>query len=102
VCKYNESVNAKQQKKVKDVLWSEPEVQKLLNDATLDQDADLCDMLDAIFRFLGMPRSLKDFDIGEDKLDPLAENSLHDRWLPTNPRPISEKAQVLEILNMVK
>jgi hypothetical protein len=102
VCKYNESVNAKQQKKVKDVLWSEPEVQKLLNNAMLGQDADLCDMLDAIFRFLGMPRSLKDFDIGEDKLDPLAENSLHDRWLPTNPRPISEKAQVLEILNMVK
>lgn len=102
MCKYNESVNAKQQQKVKDVLWSEPEVQKLLNDAALDQTADLCDMLDAIFRFLGMPRSLKDFDIGEDKLEPLAENSLHDRWLPTNPRPISEKAQVLEILNMVK
>ena len=102
VCKYHESVNAKQQQKVKDVLWSETEVQKLLNGEALDQNADLGDMLDTIFRFLGMPRSLKDFDIGDDKLDGLAENSLHDRWLPTNPRPISEKAQVLEILNMVR
>jgi hypothetical protein len=102
VCKYNESVNAKQQEKVKDVLWSETEIQKVLSDAALDQHTDLCNILDAIFRFLGMPRSLKDFDIGEDKLVLLAENSLHDRWLPTNPRPISEKAQVLEILNMVR
>lgn len=103
VCKYNESVNAKQQQKVKDVLWSEAEVDSLLQSAGLKQDAaDLGDMLDAIFRFLGMPRSLKDFGIGDDKLDLLAENSLHDRWLPTNPRPIHEKAQVMEILNMVK
>ena len=102
VCKYNKSVNAKQQQKVKNVLCSEPEVLEVIKDAGLNEEADLGDMLDAIFGFLGMPRSLKDFDIGEDKLGPLAENSLHDRWLPTNPRPITEKAQVLEILNMVK
>ena len=102
VCKYNKSVNAKQQQKVKDVLCSELEVLEVVKNAGWNEEADLGDMLDAIFRLLGMPRSLKDFDIGEDKLGPLAENSLHDRWLPTNPRPITEKAQVLEILDMVK
>lgn len=102
VCKYNKSVNAKQQQKVVDVLLSEPEVQALSQDAGLDESADLGDLLDAIFRFLGMPRSLQDFDIGGDKLDSLAENSLHDRWLPTNPRPITEKGQVMEILDAVK
>ena len=102
VCKYNRSVNAKQQQKVQDALVSEPELQSLLHDAGLDETADLGDMLDAIFRFLGMPRSLKEFGIGEDRLESLANNSLHDRWLPTNPRPISEKAQVMEILQMVK
>ena len=76
VCKYNKSVNAKQQQKVKNVLCSEPEVLEVVKNAGLNEEAELGDMLDAIFRFLGMPRSLKDFDIGEDKLGPLAENSL--------------------------
>ena len=102
VCKYNASVNATQQDKVQSVLRSEPEVLEVITNAGLGEEADLGDMLDAIFRFLGMPRSLKDFDIGDDKLGPLAENSLQDRWLPTNPRPVTEMAQVMEILRMVK
>lgn len=102
VCKYNQSVNAAQQHKVREVLWSEPEVSRVLKAGGLSGNADLGDMLDVIFRFLGMPRSLADFGIGEDQLGPLAENSLHDRWLPTNPRPVTEKAQVMEILEMVR
>ena len=103
VCKYNQSVNSAQQKRVKDVLWSsDGEVRTVLKDAELGEDADLGDMLDMLFRFLGMPRTLKEFGIGDEKLGPLAENSLHDRWLPTNPRPMTEKTQVLEVLNTVK
>jgi alcohol dehydrogenase class IV len=102
VCKYNKSVNSKQQLKVQDALSSEPEVQSLLQNAGLGEEADLGDMLDAIFKFLGMPRNLKEFGIGEKQFDSLATNSLHDRWLPTNPRPITEKGQVMEILEMVK
>lgn len=103
VCKYNQSVNAKRQQAVRDILWSEPEVEKELQAAGLKKDsADLGDMLDVIFRALGMPRSLSDFGIGEDRFDVLAENSLHDRWCATNPRPLTEKGQVVEILEMVK
>ena len=102
VCKYNQSVNAKQQDKVKKILLSDAEVEAVLKQAGLGKDADLGDILDSIFRFLGMPRSLREFGIGDDKLDGLAENSLRDRWCPTNPRPLVEKAQIMEVLEMVK
>lgn len=63
--------------------------------------ADLGDILDTIIRELGMPRSLTDVGVGRDKLDTLAEHSLHDRWCKSNPVPLTEKALVLEILEMV-
>ncbi|PIG90164.1 Fe-containing alcohol dehydrogenase [Aspergillus arachidicola] len=62
---------------------------------------DLGDVLDAVIRELGMRRSLKDVGVGRDQLDQLAENSLHDRWCKTNPVPLTEKSQILEILEMV-
>lgn len=63
--------------------------------------ADLGDILDAVIRELGLPRSLADVGIGRDKLDMLAENSLHDPLCLSNPVPLTEKSQVLEILEMV-
>lgn len=48
-----------------------------------------------------MPRSLSDVKVGRDKLDSLAANSLHDRWCQSNPVPLREKEQVLEILETV-
>lgn len=74
----------------------------MLEAAGLDHGSDLGDMLDAVFRALKVPRTLKDFDIGEDKLGTLAENSMHDRWIGTNPRPLTKTDQVMEILQMVK
>lgn len=64
-------------------------------------DSDLGDILDAVIRELGMPRSLSDVHVGRDKLDSLAAHSLHDRWCKSNPVPLNEKRQVLEILEMV-
>ena len=63
--------------------------------------ADLGDLLDVIIRELGMPRTLKDVGVGRDKFDGLAVNSLKDIWIKTNAQPITEKEQVLEILEMV-
>jgi alcohol dehydrogenase class IV len=48
-----------------------------------------------------MPRSLGAVGVGREQLDALAENSLHDRWCQSNPVPLLEKSQVLEILEMV-
>ena len=102
VCKYNQNVNAEQQQKVCDILWSESEVQTVVKGAGLEEKASLGDMLDAVFKFLDMPRSLSEFGVGEEKWDALAENTMHDRWAATNPKPLTEKQQVKEILEMAR
>jgi alcohol dehydrogenase class IV len=61
---------------------------------------DLGDILDAVIRELGLPRTLKAVDVGRDKLDALAENSLKDHRIKTNALPITEKGQVMEMLEM--
>lgn len=104
VCKYNadRKANVERQRDVADILWRYPEVQDVLTTRGLRQEeSQLSDVLDAIIRELGMPRSLKDVGVGRDKIDQLAETSLHDRWVATNPVPLKEKRQVLELLEMV-
>ena len=102
VCKYNQSVNGDRQDRIAGILWADAEMQPVLEHAGLTERSDLGDLLDAIFRALGMPRSLKDFGIGDDKLEPLAANSMHDRHVQTNPISLTEKRQVMKILEMVK
>lgn len=101
VCKYNRKVNEDRQKTVEKTLWSDAEVRSVLEKRRLkEEDAELGDMLDAVFRELGMPRSLGEMNVREDKFDSLAVHSLEDRWCLTNPIPLKEKGQVLEILKM--
>ncbi|KAF7714265.1 Fe-containing alcohol dehydrogenase [Penicillium ucsense] len=104
VCRYNARHNANcgRQARVRDVLLDDPVVSEVLQIHSVSRDGlDLGDVLDIVIRELGMPRSLADVGVGRDKLDGLAENSLHDRWCRTNPVPLTEKSQVLEILEMV-
>lgn len=100
----DDNVKAKQ-KKVLNVLWDEEVVAKILESRGLEREgdkaADAGDVVDAVVRELGMPRSLGDVGVGKEKWDDLAENSLKDPWLKTNPVPVTEKSQVLEILEMV-
>lgn len=92
----------KRQQKVLDVLWSEKTIAEMLKKRGLVKGkADAGDAIDAVVRELELPRSLKDVGVGRDKLDALAENSLKDRWLPTNPVPVIKKEQVLSILELV-
>ncbi|KAJ9607513.1 hypothetical protein H2200_007591 [Cladophialophora chaetospira] len=108
VCKWNEKVgaNVARQAHAKKVLLQSPIVKDLLNTKygsgkdQLDK-IDLGDILDVIFREIGMPRTLKEVGVGRDKLDGLARNTLKDHWIQTNAKPITEKEQVLEILEMV-
>jgi alcohol dehydrogenase class IV len=104
VCKFNakHGANREQQERVRQFLVRNAEVARVLRDRGVDaSSADLGDVLDAVIRELGMPRSLKEVGVGRDALDELAANSLHDRWCKTNPVPLTEKGQVLEILEMV-
>ena len=100
VMKYNKPVNEQQQNVVKEILWSDATVSKdVLEKVGLRKESsDAGDALDAIFRALGMPRSLKEVGVGRDKLDLVAGNSLKDPCCVVNPIPLQRKEQVLEIL----
>lgn len=102
VCKYNSSANTERQTKVCGILWSEGQVADILKEKGLVQgEADLGDVLDAVIRELGLPRSLKSVGVeGDETLQGLAKNSLRDPWCVTNPRPLKEQAEVMKILAM--
>lgn len=79
VSKYNakRGANIEEQKKIASVYWTIPEAKALFEAKGLKQkSADLGDLLDVIFRALGMPRSLTEVGIGRDKFDEIAKNSL--------------------------
>lgn len=108
VCKWNAKVGANNDRQAytRKVLLRSPVVKELVKAKYGEYDTaveklDLGDLLDLIFREIGMPRSLQDVGVGRDKLDILAENSLKDHWIQTNAKPITEKSDVLEILEMV-
>jgi alcohol dehydrogenase class IV len=108
VMKYNYRANSSQQETVKRTLWDDPVISATLSSQGCTRErsdrgegSDPGDCLRAIFNALGMPRNLKQFDIGRDKWEQLAKNSLRDFFLGTNPVPITREEQVLEILGMV-
>ena len=100
VCKHNakRGANVEQQAAAIKVFWSIPEAESVFKARGLEQgSADLGDLLDAVFRELGMPRNLGDFGIGRDKFDLLSKNSLEDVCTKGNPAPLDE-GNVREIL----
>lgn len=59
--------------------------------AAADAVAGLC-------RQLGLPARLREVDVPEDGLPHIAAATLHDRGLATNPKPITDRAPILEVL----
>ncbi|KAF9770835.1 hypothetical protein IL306_011546 [Fusarium sp. DS 682] len=103
VCRFNlnKKANVERQGVVRDLLLEQDEVQRLLQAKGLDQKAmSLADILEIFISALGMPQSLEEVGVGEDKLEILARNSLDDIWIQTNAFPITEATQVMEILSM--
>lgn len=104
VCKYNaaKGANIEKQERVKATLLRERKVSELIQASGLDPgEVDLGDILDVIIRELELPQTLKDVNVGRDQLTQLAQNSLEDMWMKTNPSPIRTKEQVLDILDLV-
>lgn len=54
--------------------------------------------LDRFIRALGMPRTLSEVGVGEDRFQQVAEYTMLDIWGRTNPRPVRSSADILEIL----
>ena len=56
-------------------------------------------MVAALTADLGLPRTLRDVGVQPELLDRIAEESMHDRWVHTNPRRIQGPADVRALLD---
>ena len=86
VLRYNQPVNAARQALVSEALGHPGE--------------DASDVVGDFIGGLGMPRTLAEVNVSPDLFELIAKNSMHDRWLHTNPRPIEGPADVVKILEM--
>jgi maleylacetate reductase len=85
VLRYNATVNAERQQWVSEALGQ--------------PDKPAADVVAALIAELGLPGRLRDVDVKEDMLDRIAEGSMHDRWIHTNPRRIDGPATVRMLLD---
>lgn len=84
VLRFNAPVNGERQKRIS-AAFGQPE-------------RAAADLADEFIRSLGMPRSLKEVGVGEDKLPLVAEYTMEDFWARTNPRTIAGPDDVMQIL----
>ena len=57
------------------------------------------DVVATLIEGLGLPTRLRDVGVKEDQLDLIAENSMHDRWVHTNPRKIDGPTTIRQLLD---
>ena len=84
VLRFNESVNAERQ------AW--------VSEALGQPGGRAGDVVGALIAGLGLPTRLRDVGVKEEQFDRIAAQSMHDRWLPTNPRKIDGPATVKTLL----
>ncbi len=58
------------------------------------------DVLDALIRSLGLPRSLAEVGVKPEHFGVIAEGAMKTPWVPKNPRPIRGPADIVEILQL--
>jgi maleylacetate reductase len=76
-----------------------PDRQALVSEALGEKNAPAADLVAGLVADLGLPSRLRDVGVNEDQLDLIAELSMHDRWIHTNPRKIDGPGVVREILD---
>ncbi len=57
-------------------------------------------ILDQFISDLGMPRALSEVGVSTEKFDHIAEYTMMDFWIRTNPKEIKSPLEVMEILNL--
>jgi maleylacetate reductase len=85
VLRFNEPVNRKKQARVGEALGRRGE--------------PAADVVAELIAGLGLPTRLHDVGVKPDQLDLIAENSMHDRWVHTNPRKIDGPAVIRKLLD---
>jgi maleylacetate reductase len=85
VLRFNHPVNAEKQARVSEAL-GRPEV-------------PAADAVAELIAGLGLPTRLRDVGVATEQLDLIAEGSMHDRWVHTNPRKIDGPAVIRTLLD---
>jgi maleylacetate reductase len=85
VLRFNYPVNAERQALVSEALGRPAE--------------SAADVVAGLIAGLGLPQRLRDVDVKPEQLDRIAELSMHDRWIHTNPRKIDGPAVIRELLD---
>lgn len=85
VLRFNHEINGERQK------W----VSEALGRPGIEAAAVLSELIGA----LGLPRTLREIGVKPELLDRIAEESMHDRWVHTNPRKIEGPHVVRELLD---
>jgi maleylacetate reductase len=85
VLRFNAPVNSEKQARVSEALGRREE--------------PAADVVAELIAGLGLPTRLRDVGVKPEQLELIAENSMHDRWVHTNPRKIDGPAVVRELLD---
>jgi maleylacetate reductase len=85
VLRFNLEVNADQQARVSEALGH--------------PDEPAAELVGGLIAGLGLPTRLRDVGVNQGQLDLIAENSMHDRWIHTNPRKIDGPAVIRTLLD---
>ena len=73
--------------------------QTLVADALGQIDVPAADQLAKLIADLGLPGTLREAGMKAELMDAVAEGSMHDRWVHTNPNPIDGPATVRRLLD---
>lgn len=65
-----------------------PERQALVSEAMGAPGEPASELVASLVAELALPGRLRDCGVSEEQLDAIAEAAMHDRWIPTNPRPL--------------
>lgn len=74
--------------------------QKRISAALGHPEKPASELLDTLIRGLGMPRTLREVGVDESQFPLIAEYTLEDMWGRTNPRPIRNADDVIEVLHL--
>jgi maleylacetate reductase len=85
VLRFNDPVNHEKQARVSEALGRAGE--------------PAADVVAQLIAGLGLPSRLRDVGVKPEQLDLIAENSMHDRWVHTNPRKIEGPAVIRTLLD---
>jgi maleylacetate reductase len=85
VLRFNQSVNAGKQARVSEALGR--------------PDEPAAEVVAELISGLGLPTRLRDVGVERGQLDLIAEGSMHDRWVHTNPRKIDGPAVIRTLLD---